>query len=117
MTSRKYASARRVVDELHRARRAVVDRRAQVLGGRGQLFTDVRRQPRGGGFLQNLLVAALQGAVAVAEGHHPAPAVAEDLNLDMAGVLHEAFEEDTGGGEGRGGDPLHPLPGVGEFSD
>lgn len=109
--------ARRVVHELHRARRAVADRPAQILGGRGQLLTDVRREPRGGGLLQDLLVAALEGAVAVAEGHHPAPAVAEDLHLDMTGVLHEAFEEDTGGGEGRGGDPLHPLPGVGEFVD
>ncbi len=57
------------------------------------------------GLLQDLLVAALEGAVAVAEGDDLALAVAEDLHLDVAGVFDEAFQEDAGGGEGGGGGP------------
>ncbi len=47
-----------------------------------------RRVERGRGrFFEDLLVAALQRAVALAQMHGIAPAVAEDLDLDVARLL------------------------------
>ncbi len=63
--------------------------------GRVQPRADGVRQVRGGRLLQDLLVAALQRAVALAERHDPAPPVAEDLHLDVARVGDEALEEDA----------------------
>ncbi len=44
-----------------------------------------RREVRGGRLLENLLVVALDGAVALEEMHHRAVMVGGDLHLDMAG--------------------------------
>ena len=86
-----------VVADLHAldgAGAAVVDR----LGGVGgdladplaHLLVDVRR----GRLLDQLLVAALDRAVALAEVDDVAVAVGEDLDLDVAGVLEVALEVD-----------------------
>jgi hypothetical protein len=45
-----------------------------------------RSSTTGGGFLDELLVAALDGAVALAEVDDRAVPVAEDLDLDVAGA-------------------------------
>ena len=45
--------------------------------------------------LDHLLVAALRGAVALAQRHHAAAAVAEDLHLDVPGLLDELLQEDA----------------------
>ncbi len=70
-----------------------------VAGGRGQAGR--------GGFLQDLLVPALQGAVAFAEGDDAAPAVPEDLHLDMTRLGHVALEEHAGVAEAGAGGALH----------
>ncbi len=59
---------RGVVDELHGARRAVAHRRGEAAGAGVQLLADGVGQRRRGGLLDHLLVAPLQGAVAVAQG-------------------------------------------------
>ncbi len=72
-----------------RARRAPPRPHAAALRSR-------RDRPGRRRFLDDLLVAALQRAVALAERDHAALAVAEDLHLDVARVGHEAFEDRRG---------------------
>ena len=47
-----------------------------------------------GGFLDHLLVPALQGAVALAQMHDAALAVADHLHLDVARMVEEALDID-----------------------
>src|SRR6185312_13682396 len=71
---------------------------AEFAHGVGAEFADALAlggvQGRGGAFLQHLLVAALQRAVALAEMDGGPLAVAGDLQLDMPRPLEEALEED-----------------------
>ena len=109
MTSRKAASsALGVVDELDGAGRAV----AGPSGPAGPPSSArARRTASGrsgaGRLLDHLLVAALQRAVAVAERHHAAVAVADDLDLDVAGPLDQPLEEHAAGAEPGSGHPRH----------
>jgi hypothetical protein len=63
----------------------------RLAGGGGQV--------RGRGLLDDLLVAPLQGAVALAQGDHPAGPVAEQLHLDVASPAQVTLEEHAGVGE------------------
>ena len=79
----------------------------------------------GGGFLEDFLVAALDGAVAFEEVDDVAKGVGEDLDFDVAGAGEVALDEDLvvakgcagfalGGGEGfgeagGGGDGAHAF--------
>lgn len=74
-----------------------------------QLGTNGFRQRRSRRLFDHLLVATLQRAIPVTEGHHAARTVAEDLNLDVAGVVDEAFDEHAGRTEATGGQPGHPV--------
>ena len=60
-----------------------------------------------GRFLDHLLVAALERAVALAERDDAAGAVTEDLDFDMARARHEAFEEEAGIAEIARAEPCH----------
>ena len=81
-----------VQDELDRPRRKVIDRGAKpdrrIVQTRAQRFG----QARCGGFLDDLLVTALQRTIAFAKRHDAARPVAEDLHLDMTGARDEAFQ-------------------------
>ena len=85
-----------VIDEFDRACRAVVN------GGAERFRCGQHARPRGRGkigrwcFLDDFLVASLQRAVALAEGHHLAAAIAENLHLDVTRVVDAAFEKDPG---------------------
>ena len=87
--------------EFHGAGAGVAGFAADGLGGvvdqRGLLVAQERR----GGLLEELLVPALQGAVAGSDDHHVAVRVRQDLRLDVAGAvqvaLHEAFAAAEGG--------------------
>ena len=77
-----------------RARAAVVDR---ARGGDGDLAEALAQRGvdgRGRRLLDQLLVAALDRAVALAEGDDVAVAVGEDLDLDVARVGQVALEVD-----------------------
>ena len=110
----------RVVDELDGPGRAVGDGRGEVPRRLVQPAAQPRRQPGGRGLLDDLLVAALQRAVPVAEhGDLPGP-VAEDLDLHVPGRPHQPLEEDAGGGEvapteAGSGEPLDPGERVGDL--
>src|SRR5690606_24897290 len=53
------------------------------------------REIRGGRFLDDLLIAALRGAVALAKDGDRSRAVAEDLDLDVPGGGDELLEKDA----------------------
>ena len=78
---------------LHRAGRAVGHGAAQAQGRVDQRGARFGRQVGGRSFFHHLLVAALGGTVALAQGHHLPAAVTEQLHLDVAGALDELFQE------------------------
>ena len=104
--------ARVDLDEVERVRLGV----DQELDGAGVLVADVPAdldggvadrgaeggvEVIGGGDLDDLLVPALDGAVALEEVDEVAVAVAEELDLDVLGLADELFEEDVGDAERR----------------
>ncbi len=101
-----------VVDVFHGAGGLVVHRLAQAHGAGVQLFPGGLGQAGGRGFLHHFLVAALQGAFALAQGQHLAVAVAEDLHFHMTGAGHEALDEDAAVGEKVFPHALHRFKGV-----
>jgi hypothetical protein len=89
--------------ELHRARVRVAGRFRErdrgVSDPRARLLVDDRR----GRLLDQLLVPALDRAVALAEEPDVAALVGEDLRLHVVGVLDVALHEDLGAAEVRAG--------------
>src|SRR5207247_1467550 len=65
--------------------------------------------------LDNFLMAALYGAVALVEVEDVAVEVAEDLDFDVAGAADVAFEEDASVPEGGEGLPGGLFEAAGEF--
>ena len=89
--------------ELHGARAGVVDRARGAHRERAQLRLQRLGQAGRGCLLDHLLVAALEGAVAGAEGPHRAVRVGEDLHLDMAAALDVRLGEHLPVAEGARG--------------
>ena len=83
-----------VVEELDGARADVPDGQGEPLGRRLQLVGLLGAQQRRGGLLDDLLVAALDRAVAHAERPGGAVAVGDQLHLDVAGAGDQPLEED-----------------------
>src|SRR5207249_3663150 len=79
-------------------------------GGGGHLGTETRGEHRARRLLDDLLVAALDRALALAEMDERAVAVAQHLHLDVAGTDEELLEVDAPVGEGG----LGLAPGGGE---
>ncbi len=100
-----------VEDEFHRAGVAVIHRRHQAAGGVVQGGAHLVRQVGRRGFFQHFLVAALGGAVPLAQGQCAAGAVAEHLHFDVAGALNVFFQEHAVVGEVVGAQPAHAVPG------
>ncbi len=80
-------------DELGRARALVAQRAGERDGGFAHLAAQLGVDGGGGALLEHLLVAALDGAVALAEGDRVAVRVGEELDLDVARTLDVALEE------------------------
>ncbi len=76
-----------LIQELQRAGVAVAECGQRRGGGGAEPVACAGAQRRRAGFLQQLLVAPLQAAVALAEMHHVAVAVGQHLQLDMARVV------------------------------
>lgn len=89
--------------ELDRARTHVVHRAGGTDRQVVQLSGEFVGQAGGRGLLDHLLVAALEGAVAGAQGPDRAVGVGEDLDLHMAAVLDVRFDEDLAVAEGARG--------------
>ena len=92
-----------IVEEFHGSGGPVVDRLRQADSGVDEGLAGGVRQVRRRSLLHHLLVAPLQGTVALAQGDHPAPPVPEHLDLDVPGLGDIAFEEDPRVGEGSRG--------------
>lgn len=60
------------------------------------VLKDGRRSHSGRGFLDDLLVPPLDGAVPAEQGNGVAILVSQDLDFQMAGVLQEPHHEDGG---------------------
>src|SRR5437867_5663028 len=108
-----------VEEELDRARADVVDGRRHRECGSPQAGARLGGEQRRRRLLQELLVAPLDGAVALAEVDSDAVPVAEHLHLDVASVLDELLAVDLRRIEGGAGfglarvkrlDDFGPLP-------
>ena len=106
----------RIVEELHRAGAQVVHRCQQRSRFGVQPLADGFRQVRGGTLLHDLLMTALQRAVAVAENRDVARAVAERLHFHMARPGETAFHEEPLIPELRFGKPLDGFEALLELS-
>ncbi len=104
-----------IEDVFDRAGGLVADGGGEALRGAEELGAELGREAGRGGFLDDLLVAALGGAVALAEGDDVAFAVAENLHLDVAGDADVFFEEDAALFEGGGGHAFDGFEGLDEF--
>ena len=90
-----------VDEELDRPGILVAGRPADRQGSVADLLPHAGIEVRRGGHLHHLLVAALHRAVAFEEVHEPPVHVAEELDLDVAGVLDELLDEHLRAAEGR----------------
>ena len=98
--------------ELDRARVDVPDLAGEGDGVRAHPLAQVGVQPRGGGDLDDLLVATLHRAVALEEVDHVARPVGQDLHLDVARADDRLLEEHGRVAEGRLRLPHAGLEGV-----
>src|SRR5690606_37333749 len=97
------ALPRRVEQELDRAGVDVADRLGEGDRVAVQRRAGVLVEVRGRRDLDDLLVAALHGAVALEEVHRLARVVGEDLHLDVAGAHDRLLDEQAGVAEGAVG--------------
>ena len=81
-------------DELHRAGVEVADGLARSDRGGAHLLAQLRREEDRGRLLDDLLVAALDGALALKQVHQVALPVAQNLDLDVAGLIHIALDDE-----------------------
>ena len=104
--------------ELHRADAAVAQSLRQAHGVGQHLLAQPGRQRRGGGFLDQLLVAPLQRAFALEQVDDAALTVPGDLHLDVPATLDVGLDDQRGVAEGaaglahRGGDGLGQRSGL-----
>ena len=98
-----------VVHVLDGARGPVGHRRGERPGGLVQHRADLVGKRGRRGLLDHLLVAPLQRAVAVAQAHHAAGAVAEHLHLQVPRAGHEPLQEHPGAAEARRREALHAV--------
>jgi len=82
-----------VVDEILDGTGILIsDAFAELDRGIAHLFAKLGGHERGGAFLHDLLVAALQRAIALTEVHDAAVLVAEDLELNVVGIDDELLD-------------------------
>ena len=79
--------------ELDRARAGVAGGRGQPDGGPGEFLAQCLGDAGGGRLLHDLLVPALERALALEHVHHAPVRVAEDLHLDVPRRRHQPLEQ------------------------
>ena len=102
-------------DELDRAGTRVADRLGRLDGSLAHRGAKGVSHAGGGGFLDHLLVAALQRTVTFEKVDDMAMVVAKDLHLDMAGVGDIAFDQHGGIAKAGKGLALGTLQSGGEI--
>ena len=101
-------------EKLERAQAGVADVLRQADRGLAQPFADRGGQPRRGRHFDELLIAALQAALALAQMRHGAGPVADDLHLDVPRPRNEPLDIHVAIAER--GLCLGPTPGVGRLN-
>ena len=81
-----------VQQKFHSARALVADGLRRFHGGPAHLLPQFRRQAPGGGFFNELLIPALDGAVPVSQVDDMALPVRQNLKLDVPGFQHQLFQ-------------------------
>ena len=104
-----------VQQELHRACTFVSDSAGCSHGSGFHAHPQVAIDSGGRRFLEHLLVATLQGAVALVECDHVAVAVGQYLDLHVASTLQVALDEHRGVAEGGQRFTLGTRNGVGQL--
>ena len=104
-----------IIEEFDGAGVVVADLAGDADGGGAKGVHDIARQAETRGDLDDLLVAALHGAVALVEMDYVTVFVAEDLDLDVFGARDVFFEEDGGVAEGAAGLGLGLVEEIGEI--
>ena len=82
-----------VEEEFHRPCRAILCCLSEVDRGQDEVAAQRIRQAGGRGFLDDLLIAALERTVAFAQRHDVAFAITENLDFDMPGPRDVALEK------------------------
>ena len=108
-------AAAAIHQELHGAGALVADAACRSHGGGSHPFTQLWIQPRAGGLLQQLLVPALDRAVALPQVHHVAVAVGQHLHFHVAGPVDEFLHVEARVAEGGFGFALGGLEQVVEL--
>ena len=106
----------RFVQELHGAGVVISRRLAQAHCRLAQLLILFRGQRWRRRFLKNLLMAALDGAIAHAGGPRCPVVIGDDLNLDVTRALHQLLHENRGISEGLEGLGAGALEGLVKFA-
>src|ERR1043166_5442376 len=83
-----------IEDELGRSRALVADRAREGDCGVAHPCAQLRVERGGGSLLEHLLVAALDRAVAFAQGDDISAAIREELDLDVSRLFEVALAED-----------------------
>src|SRR5205823_2344142 len=107
--------ARSVDQELERAGAAIAPGAGRPQAGLVHRGARRLRQVRRRRLLDQLLVAALDRALAVAAHEHAPQAVRQDLDLDVARALQQALDVERAVAERRGGLALGDLEGGGKL--
>src|ERR1051326_844234 len=105
-----------IQDELHRARRQIADLLRDAARGLADRRAHLRVERRARCLLEELLVAPLHRALALAEEHDAPARVGQDLRLDVAWALDEALHEHAFVAEGGPGFAARELPGGRELA-
>src|SRR5579883_2881781 len=90
-----------LVEELDRSDAAIAELAHRRRDRPAERFAHARVERRRRGLFQELLMLALQRAIALAEMNDAALSVGDDLELDVAGMIEIAFEIDLGIAEER----------------
>ena len=98
---------RRIIEELDRARRAIVRRRAKAHRRFDQFGADMNGQMGGGSLFNHFLIAPLERAIALTQRHYTARAISKNLHLDMPRARHEAFKKQPRIAEIARAEPRH----------
>ena len=102
-----------IIEKLNRPRRAIVSGAGQTYRRLHQSLAGCGWKSRRRGFFDHLLIASLQGTVALAQRHDLSRPIAKDLHLDMARLAHIALKKNAAVTEVASPETLNGRKGLG----